>query len=146
MFGFIVAFVCLLGLLAMARPHHRHGHRGMRSLSRLFRRLDTTPGQEKVIRDALIDLRDAARETWHDTRDARPELAAILRSEEVDDDALQAWLSARGLTFDELRPRIVNAIRRIHEVLDQRQRRALGDLVERGNLHGPWGWRHRWGG
>jgi len=66
MFGFIVGAACLFGLVRVLR-HARHGHFGHHGpfgrfrggfgprmmLRGLFERLDTTPGQEKVIAAAI---------------------------------------------------------------------------------------------
>jgi len=67
MFGFLFGAACLLGFDGdgLARGHHHHGHcgssgrgrgrygaRALFFLNHLLDRLDTTPGQEKVIRDA----------------------------------------------------------------------------------------------
>lgn len=138
MFGFVIALVCLVGLVLLARRRRYRYFGGRRGLWYLFRSLDTTPGQEKVIRDALLELQDAAGELRAQTREARPQLAEMLRAERVNEDALDSWLDSRMRAFDTLRPRVVRAVQRVHEVLDERQRRMFGDFVE----HAIWYHRH----
>ncbi|HSC86922.1 MAG TPA: periplasmic heavy metal sensor [Polyangiaceae bacterium] len=131
MFGFIIAATSFAGLVFLAATHRRHGFRG-RGLYRFLARLDTTPGQEKVIRSAFDELRSATRQTWVSARDARPELAELIRAERLDNAALSAWFEARHQTLRELEERIAGAAGRIHDVLDDRQKRELASWVERG--------------
>ncbi len=139
MFGFIVAAFSFTGLVLMARGR-RYGFRG-RGMYRLFSRLETTPGQEKIIRGALEELRVATRQTWSTTRDARPALAELIRAEHLDGPALEAWFEARHDTLRELQGRIERAMATVHDVLDDRQKRELASWVERGPRFG-FGYHH----
>ena len=70
MFGFIIGTLSLIGLVKVLRHGrgwghgwHGGGYGGRRNwmLRRLFQRLDTTPGQEKVITEAFEELQEKAR-------------------------------------------------------------------------------------
>lgn len=137
MFGFIVAAASLAGLVVLAsrRRHHGFGFRG-RGLYRFLSHLETTPGQEKVIRTAIEELRVATRQTWSSTRDARPELAALIRAERLDNAALHSWFDARHDNLRELELRIERAVGQIHDVLDERQKTELANWLERGPRFG----------
>ena len=94
----------------------------------LFSRLETTPGQEKVIRDALDKVRETMREAraeWQDTsssstlaprRHVRPHRGRRRRAAKAD------------ASFAKVRVVIVEALAQIHEALDDRQRRILAEL------------------
>ncbi len=91
MFGFVLGTACLIGLVWVVRGPRRLGSRygwdsrrardegerrgfGGRAFVRwLFERLDTTPGQERVIRAAVDDLMDSAHAARRDLDDS-PEL------------------------------------------------------------------------
>jgi Spy/CpxP family protein refolding chaperone len=138
--------------------HHHYGHHGFGPpwgrggwgrggfgrdfvLRGLFSRLETTPGQEKVIREAFEKVRDTMRETrteWRDTGD----LSSLLRGDTFDRTAAEGLSGKADASFAKLRVVIVEALAQIHETLDDRQRRVLADLVEsrgRGFWNGPFG-------
>lgn len=95
----------------------------------LFSRLETTPGQEKVIRDAFDKVREAAREAraeWKDTS----ELSSLLRGETFDRTAAEGVSGKADASFAKVRVVLVEALAQIHEALDDRQRRILADFIE----------------
>jgi len=100
----------------------------------LFSRLQTTPDQEKVIRSAFDKVRETlheARGEWRDTS----ELSSLLRSDTFDRTAAEGLSGKADASFAKVRVVIVEALAQIHEVLDDRQRRILADIVEsRGGL------------
>lgn len=103
----------------------------------LFSRLETTPGQEKVIKDAFQKVRDTfkeARAEWHD----KSEVVSLLRGETFDRTAAEGLSGKADASFAKVRVVIVEALAQIHEALDDRQRRILADFIEsRGR--GGWG-------
>jgi hypothetical protein len=155
MLGFVFGTLCLLGLAKVLRHgggwggrgwghHHHHHHRGGRGLegfgSRrmlrgLFERLDTSPGQERVIADAARELADAARPLRDEVAASRRDVAAALRSPTVDAETLGELFARHDEALREARKRAVGALARVHEALDERQRESLAALLER-----------RWGG
>src|SRR5262245_60331750 len=100
MFGFIFGTACLIGLCKVARGGcghfgHRHGRWGHGGggrwgwgrewmLNGISERLNATPGQEKVIGEAVDNIR-AAFEKLHDEKEkARRDVAAAFRGAEFD--------------------------------------------------------------
>jgi Spy/CpxP family protein refolding chaperone len=150
MFGFLFGTACLLGLTAtFARRHHyRHGDqgdhhcggrsRGFRSgrgrfvLNRLLDRLDTTPGQEKVIREAVDTLLDEVHDAKREFRGTRADIAQVVRSETLDRAAASAVFDRHDTVIDRVRNNALDAFAKIHETLDQRQRKILADIIESG--------------
>ncbi len=107
----------------------------------LFSRLETTPGQEKVIRDAFDKVREAAREARGEWRDTS-ELSSLLRGETFDRTAAEGISGKADASFAKVRVVLVEALAQIHEALDDRQRRILADFIEsrgRGFFTGPFG-------
>ena len=107
----------------------------------LFSRLETTPGQEKVIRDAFEKVRETMREARAEWRDTS-ELSSLLRGETFDRTAAEGVSGKADASFAKVRVVLVEALAQIHEALDDRQRRILADLVEsrgRGFWNGPFG-------
>ncbi len=151
MFGFIVGTLSLIGfvkVLRWGRYGGRHGGGPRRwMMRRLFQHLDTTPGQEKVIAEAV----DTAQRTMWQARDqmfrSRSSFAAAMRGEQFDSTAVNAAFETQQASIDELKKAMREGMQSIHEALTPDQRARLADLVEFGpsRMHG--GWRHsRFGG
>lgn len=150
MLGFVIGAACLIGLVKVLRHGGlgRHGHgygwggRHMRFgpravLRRLFQRLDTTPGQEKVIFEALGDLRAKAGDAKGELLHARADVAGALRQESFDEVLLGAALTTRlDGSIEVLRKGALDAFGKVHAALDERQRNTLADLVESGGKRG----------
>jgi hypothetical protein len=159
MLGFIFGTVCLVALFKVLRHGHhgggwRYAHgcgregwggpgfgRGFGRWGRgggfgpnfmlrgLFSRLETTPGQEKVIRDAFDKVRESlheARTEWKDTSD----LSGLLRGETFDRTAAEGVSGKADASFAKVRVVLVEALASIHEALDDRQRGLLADFIE----------------
>ena len=167
MFGFVIGSLSLIALFKVAHGyrrgyrcaggpggfyggwHHRgswrhreHGwHHGggwrRHALYSLFERLDATPGQEKVITAAMDELRGKLRDIRHRWDDIRKRAAEQFREDVLTEEQTNEVMSPFASQFDELRDATGDAMRKIHEALDPRQRAILADLMERG-----WGWRH----
>jgi hypothetical protein len=154
MFGIIFGTLCLVGLVVViargrrgfghGRFHH-HGHAwgfGPRAvLNGVLARLDTAPGQEKVIVAAVERFMDSARESGRKVRDTRAELASSMRGEALDEARLGEVFGRHDAALGDVRTAAVDALRTIHETLDARQRKLFADLVESG---GYFGWHHRY--
>lgn len=165
MFGYIFGIACLAGALFSVRRARRYaswrGGPGRWSprgpLRHVFERLDTSPGQEKVLVQAAEDVGQAAeklRGLWGDTRSA---WAQALRGEHFDGASLREQDAKQDALVDELRKTIHASLAKVHEALDPRQRLELADLLERGwgssrhpRAHafraGRCGWRGAWAG
>lgn len=142
MFGIVFGTLCLVGLavvLARGRRGFGHGYRrrgygwGPRAaLNEVLARLDTAPGQEKVIVAAVEELFDRAREAGRDVRDTRRDLARALRGEQLDEQGLTGVFARHDAALEALRASGVETLRKVHAALDERQRKLLGDLVDSG--------------
>jgi len=147
MFGFIFGTLCLVGLVRVVtrgrygRRHglwHHHGHgpygrfgpRG--ALYGVLGRLDAAPGQEKVIASAVDEFIDHARASGRDVRDTRRAIADALRGEQLDEARLGEVFVRHDAALEQIRRAGVDAARKVHAALDERQRKILGDLVENG--------------
>lgn len=116
-------------------PRYRERRRGRRGALRgLFARLDTTPGQEKAIVSLLEQARGIVRDKRADLRASRRELAAVFGSEVLDRDALEHGFDEPRRVLDALQRDLVTLVAGLHEVLDDRQRRMVGELIADGTL------------
>ena len=162
MLGFVLGTVCLVGLVTMARhscadhchgccsgsyggcghgsrdcgPRHGFG-RGRRMfrrvmLRRVMERLDTTPGQEKVITAAADELRAVGRAAWDKLRASSDSIAQAVRGEAFDDSAMGAAFATQDEAITDARRALSSALGKVHEALDARQRAALADMLARG--------------
>jgi len=163
MWGFLVGALCLYGLARTMRGRRwayaygpgawgRHGgwgrwrHEGWDSPRRaggrgplrwLFERIDTSPGQEKVIAEAADALRSTMH-GWHDDAERmRSDVARSIRGETFDSAALEEAFARAEARLGTLRETLRGQAARVHEALDPRQRAELADLLASG-------WRRRW--
>jgi uncharacterized membrane protein len=139
MFGFFVGTACLIGLVAVARSgHHRRGwgrrggFGGRWFLRRALQRLDTTPAQEKVIREALHDLKEDAAGLRQEMRGTKAELAQALRAPDLDKESIDRVFTKHDELLEKLRASFMDAAERVHTTLDSQQRQQLADMIESG--------------
>lgn len=116
-------------------PHGRSGPwdgRSRRSsmMWRLFERLDTAPGQEKVIRQAVTDVEKTARAMRGEIRKGGGDLSQALRGDAFDEAVMGLMFARQDERVRELQLAFTGALARIHEALDPRQREMLADLLE----------------
>jgi uncharacterized membrane protein len=118
------------------RPFRRRGFGRGRVLDMVARRLGLRPDQEKTVRDALGDLEDTMRGLRKTGRKAREQLASAFRGESLD----ELSLGEAHATFDEAtdaaKKALVDALAKVHGVLDPEQRRLLAELLDRGPFAG----------
>lgn len=157
MLGFIFGTICLFALIKVAKHswgpswglgcgHHRH-HRdhgpdwdsegGSRFGSRfwlrgLYSRLETTPGQERVIERAVEDVMRATRTMRDELAHSRREIASAFRSESIDATQMGELFARHDEKLSEIRKVFVGALANVHDALDESQRRDLADFLERG--------------
>jgi Spy/CpxP family protein refolding chaperone len=142
MLGFIIGTACLVGFVGVWRAGHHH--RFHRSLHRwLLHKLDASPGQERILRNAFESIRASAIDFLEGGKASRRELAELLREPNFDSERVNAWFMAREHEFEKVRAAAVGALSEAHEVLDDRQRESLAKLIERGAYfsrchHGPY--------
>ncbi len=121
--------------------HHNHGGHGGPGrwmMYRMFQRIDASPAQERAIIGEVDKLRSRVRDTRHNLRDTRVDLAAALRGPVLDDAALGAVLGRVDGATGEVRGAVLEALRNIHGVLDDRQRTELAEMLDRGSWRGGW--------
>jgi Spy/CpxP family protein refolding chaperone len=119
--------------------HHHHGGWGRRGLFMMFSRIEASPAQERAIVGEIERLKDRLRAARTGIQEARPDLAAAIRGPSLDDAALGAVLGRVDATTTEARTAVVDALRNIHALLDDRQRQQVADLLDNG-------WYRRGGG
>ena len=149
MFGFFIGAACLVGLAAVARRgrHHYYGHGGgwhgghrgwgrRFFFHRILDRLDTTPGQEKVIREAIHDFKEGAFSLRSEVRGTRTEIAQALRAPELDKALIDRVFAKHDEVIEKLRASLLDTADKVHGTLDERQRKQLADMIE----SGPWGY------
>jgi len=148
MFGFLFGTACLLGLTAtFARSRHERHHgfggacgrgRGSRArrgrfvLNRFLDRLDTTPGQEKVIREAVDTLLEDVSEARSELSATRADVAHAVAGETLDRGAIDGVFERHDQVIDRVRQNALDSFGKVHETLDERQRKILAELIEAG--------------
>jgi hypothetical protein len=101
-------------------------------LRMLFQRLETTPGQEKVIVAAYEEMRDAARTARGEIRTSRTDVAKAMRSESIDEVLFGEMFARHDTALETLRKAALGAVAKVHDALDEKQRARLADLIESG--------------
>lgn len=98
----------------------------------LSERLDATPGQEKVIAASLDVMSKAMRDARASLVDSRATIADAVRGEEFGHEKIgEAWVS-HDHAFEKVRLELVTELQKLHEALDEEQRKILADLVAKG--------------
>lgn len=120
------------GFRKWARGGHGGGIGGSFWLRMLYTRLDTTPGQEREIRAALEELRERARDAKSGMLETREHLGKSIAGDEFDTGAFEAVSARLDATSEKMKDAASSALRRIHGVLDPKQRGRLADLVSKG--------------
>jgi Spy/CpxP family protein refolding chaperone len=151
MFGFIVGTLSLIGFIKVLRWGRGYGgYGGPRRwmLRRLFQHLDTTPGQEKVISEAVDNAQRVMWQTRSQFFNSRSAFAGAMRGEAFDSAAVNAAFDAQQASLDEVKKAMREGMQAIHEALTPEQRTRLADLVEFGpaRMHGGGCGRARFGG
>jgi uncharacterized membrane protein len=102
--------------------------------------IDATPAQERAIVAEIDKLHDRLHGARASLKDSRADLAAAIRGPSLDDAALGSVLGRVDGATGEARTAFLEALRNVHAVLDDKQREALAELLDRG-----W-WRRGGGG
>lgn len=141
MCGFLLGILALFAVIKLVK-HGRRCRGGGRGpwrggggyLRWLFEDLDTTPGQEKSIRETLDSLREHARDSKAELRKSVADLADALAGDELDHEKVgEAWVK-QDKALDSIRMAALEAMGRIHDTLDPSQRERLAQLLRRGRL------------
>jgi hypothetical protein len=95
-------------------------------------RLEATPAQEKVIRDAVDEFREAASRLRGEGRKTRADVAGAFRKGHFDEVLFGELFARHDSALTDLRKAFVGMGARIHDALDERQRSRLADMIESG--------------
>lgn len=102
----------------------------------LFQRLGTSPAQEKVIRDAIDEMRRSASDMRDEARHTRGDVAKAVRSPSFDETVMGELFARHDTHLEKMRKDVVGVIGKVHAVLDDRQRELLAEIIERGPFAG----------
>ncbi len=127
--------------------HHGHGHgchgghhgRWRGGPYHVMAILDTSPAQEKVIREEMSRMRERGRVARDEAFAARADLAEVLRADTFDRARFDAAASRVDGAYGGLKQSFAESLARVHETLDARQRERLAELLsaKRGPGFGP---------
>jgi uncharacterized membrane protein len=110
-----------------------HGPRRGRHARRfLLEWLDTTPGQEKVIAQALRNVGSGMDGAYDELVAARKELATAIGGDLFDEAALRAALDRALGVVQKLATELTQVLPEVHSALDGEQRKRLAELVVEG--------------
>ncbi|MBI2395705.1 MAG: periplasmic heavy metal sensor [Deltaproteobacteria bacterium] len=119
-------------------PPFRRGFRGFGWLGMISERLDLTPAQEKVVRQAFAEVRDVVRKQRGEIGQTRKDVARAVRAQSFDAVLLGDLFGRHDDGISEVRKAIVGALARVHEALDEQQREKLASMLEGGFAEGWW--------
>lgn len=142
MLGILFGTLCLIALFKVLRGRRYYGrgyHRGW-FLRRIFQRLGTGPGQEKVVLQEIDALKETARELRNELKSTRADIAALLREPLFDKAKLDALYRKQDELLAKLRAAASSSLEKVHAALDDRQKNDLADMIERGFRHGHYGY------
>lgn len=108
----------------------RGGRFGRAMLRGVFERLETSPGQEKVIMEAVDAVREAAGKLTGEAGQSRSDFARAMRGEHFDTAQVNETFTRHDESLKALRETVAAQLSRVHEALDDRQRRDLADLID----------------
>lgn len=116
-------------------PGHHGGWHGRGGPYYVMAALDTTPGQEKVIREEVSRMRERGRVARDEAFAARGDLADALRADTFDRARFDAAASRVDGAYASMKQALADSLARVHETLDARQREKLADFL--GSKRGP---------
>ncbi len=125
-------------------PHGRFGRFGgfgqSRWLRRAFAKLDTTPGQERVILEAADALRARVAASKDALRATAGDAAKAFRGERFDEGVMGESFARQDEALEATQKAVFEALQKVHDALDEQQRRDFADHIERfTGGRGPWG-------
>lgn len=102
----------------------------------MMRRLQLTPDQQTVVREELERLGTTLREHRQEWGASRRDVAQAIRGESFDATIMGELFGRHDERLAEVRKAVMEALGKIHAVLDDTQRARLAELMDRGA--GPW--------
>jgi Spy/CpxP family protein refolding chaperone len=116
-------------------PRGWHGWRRMKNgfvLGAILERLEVTHAQEREIRDAVDDFKKVAREAKEAMASAREGVARAIEGEVFDEIAMGDASVKIDATKAQVKEAFETALRRVHAVLDPKQREILAEMIAKG--------------
>jgi hypothetical protein len=114
-------------------PGLGRGGRGTRwALRALFERLDTTPGQERVILAAVDEMRENRKVLRDEMKLTRADLARAIEGGLIEDTTLDDAFARHDRLLAQLRVGFTEALKKVVEALDEPQRKELAGWIEGG--------------
>jgi LTXXQ motif family protein len=104
----------------------------------LFERLETTPGQERVIAAAFEELRENRASVRDELRQTRSDLAQAIGGGLIEDATLEEAYARQDRLLARMRVGFNEALKKVVEVLDESQRKELASWIERGFFRRGW--------
>jgi Spy/CpxP family protein refolding chaperone len=95
----------------------------------VFAQLDTTPGQEKAIAQAVDALREHMKGSRDELRAARKGVAAAIGGDVLDEAALEAALARAQAVSQAFARALSRVLADVHTALDVEQRARLSELI-----------------
>jgi hypothetical protein len=92
-------------------------------------RLRATPGQERAFDAAVTRLHEAIDDAQARIEEAQDDIARAVRSEAFDESAFDAAARRIDEAMLAIRGAARSALVDVHDQLDERQRKTLGDLI-----------------
>lgn len=102
----------------------------------LLGRLEATPEQERIIRSEVEALFDTGAGLKRELRLSRDDVAKAVRSESFDEEVMGESFARQDDRIREMRAAFVGALAKIHDALDERQRKRLADLLDATPMRG----------
>jgi uncharacterized membrane protein len=100
-------------------------------LRAIYERLGTTPGQERVIQDALSELKAAAKKIKDERRQTVKDVADAVRGEDFSTEKMGDAFARVDGAVETMRTAAFSALAKVHDALDEEQRKKLADLISR---------------
>jgi Spy/CpxP family protein refolding chaperone len=98
----------------------------------IFERLETTPGQERAIADAVARARQDQTAVREELRQTRADLARLLEGGLVDEAAVEETFARHDRLLARLRVGWVDVLKTVSETLDPEQRKKVAAMLQRG--------------
>jgi hypothetical protein len=117
-------------------PGHHHFRGGRHQMpfvaNFLSERLEATPAQERVIRNAIEEFRAELTALRGELPKTRADLAAAMRKPAFDEVLLGELFARHQGELEKVQKGLVGLVARLHDALDDRQRDRLAAMIERG--------------
>ena len=117
------------------RGHDEHGYGGFGEgffLRALLEQLDASPAQEKVIVNAVHEIRDEARKQREELKKTRVDIAKAMRGSSFDEVLFGELFARHDAVMEQMRKTAMGSLGKVHEALDEKQRERLAELIENG--------------